>query len=343
MAEQLRVIFSWFLDVDWTKVHWKQLGMIQDFKWTYGSTPFSQLQVPVTISILYMVSLFSLQHYMKDKKPLKLSLLSLLHNIFLTFLSLVMFLGASSGAVLKYATQGIWAGLVCEQESEPMKGPLFFWCYIFYLSKFYELLDSFLLVLKKKPLIFLHVWHHFIMPYVCWAGLEGKWCMALWTSCFWNSFVHVLMYFYYTVSTFGYSPWWKKHLTALQISQFVTGVIYTWTYFYYYLGDFQWTGFNSSNQNNDFVVILLPFTFQKGCTGELWAVVFMFFVNNSFLVLFSKWYLDNYISNIKQKKKIAGNTNNDYSKIKEKEKEKDGLSEASNNSKTSPSNPKKND
>jgi hypothetical protein len=44
---------------------------------------------------------------------------------------------------------GFWAGLVCEQDRDPIKGPLFYWSYIFYLSKFYELLDSYLLVLKK--------------------------------------------------------------------------------------------------------------------------------------------------------------------------------------------------
>lgn len=47
------------------------------------------------------------------------------------------------------------------------------------------------------------------MPYVAWAGLEGKWAMALWTSTFWNSFVHVFMYSYYFMSAFGREMWWK--------------------------------------------------------------------------------------------------------------------------------------
>jgi len=273
------------LYIDWGSLQWKQLFEINDFKWQLGETPFSHFQVPLGISVAYLISLYGLQGYMKDRKPFSLKNFTVVHNFFLCFLSLYMFLGASYGAFLKYSSQGFWAGLVCEQDANPIKGPLFYFSYIFYLSKFYELLDSYLLVLKKKPLIFLHVWHHFIMPFVCWAGLEGKWCMALWTSTFWNSLVHVIMYYYYAVSTIGYNPWWKKYLTALQIYQFVSGVIYTNTYFYYYFTDLKvsWdTAIPSVN-------------YTQGCTGELWAVVFMFFVNCSFLILFSQFFVDSYL------------------------------------------------
>jgi len=290
--EQVQAGVDWFM-FDGSNVDWNQLTQISDFKWTHGKTPFSQIQVPLTISIVYLISLFCLQTWMKERKPFVLKYPTFIHNLILTAISLVMFVGTFHGATLKYGSQGFWAGLVCEQESEPIRGPLFYWSYIFYISKFYELIDSVLLVLKKKPLIFLHVFHHFVMPYVCWAGLEGKWCMALWTSAFWNSFVHILMYYYYAVSTIGYSPWWKKHLTALQIYQFVSGVLYTGIYFYYYFKDIR--------------IVLdgykISFDFSQGCTGELWAVILMFFVNCSFLFLFSKFFVEQYLDKSRQRKK----------------------------------------
>jgi len=272
---------------DWSRVDWSAFTKIHDFKWVYGETPFSHIQIPVTITFLYLISLFSVQHWMKNRKPFQLKTVTLFHNVFLTTLSLAMFLGAAYGALLKYNAEGFWAGLVCEQNPQPITGPLYYWSWIFYLSKFYELVDSYLLVLKKKPLIFLHVWHHFIMPYVIWSGLHGKWCMALWTSAFWNSFVHVVMYYYYTIASFGYNPWWKKYLTMLQIYQFVSGVFYTTTYFYYYLGNFTYV-------NDGTIGGELMIRAKQGCTGELWAVLFMYSVNLSFLFLFTKWYLDNY-------------------------------------------------
>jgi len=274
-----------WISIDWKQLDWQQLISMNEFKWTLEKTPFSHLQVPILAGVGYLISLFVLQNMMKDKKPFKFHTFTIIHNIFLTVASLSMFLGASYGAFLKYRSSGFWAGLVCEQESDPIKGPLFYWSYIFYLSKIYEMIDSYLLVLKKKPLIFLHVFHHFIMPFVCWAGLEGKWCMALWSSCFWNSFVHIFMYYYYTVSCFGHNPWWKKHLTALQIYQFVTGVVYTYFYIYYYFQNFH-ISFNS--QTTD-ITKLFTIHYNAGCTGELWAIIFMFSVNNSFLVLFTKW------------------------------------------------------
>jgi len=269
---------------DWSKVEWKQLFSASEFHWKVGVTPFSNLQLPVLVGGVYLSTLFALQYFMRDKKALALKGFSFIHNVILTIWSVSMFLGASYGAILKYKSEGFWAGLVCEQNPDPMSGPLFFWSYIFYLSKFYELVDSYLLVLKKKPLIFLHVFHHFIMPFVCWAGLEGKWTMALWTSCFWNSFVHVWMYYYYAVSTIGYNPWWKRYLTILQIYQFVSGVVYTGIYFHYYFAKVSWVTQGTS----------VSISVEKGCTGDLGAIMFMFAVNISFLILFSKWYVDNY-------------------------------------------------
>jgi len=273
------------LIVNWNLMDWKQIIHTRDFRWIYGQTPLSHIQVPLAISILYLVSIYTIQSAMKERKPYSLKIFTFVHNVFLTVLSTMMFIGTAYGAYLKFQAQGFFEGLVCEQEDQPIHGVMFYWSYIFYLSKFYELVDSFLLVLKKKPLIFLHVFHHFVMPYVCWAGLEGKWCMALWTSAFWNSFVHIWMYYYYSVSTLGYSPWWKKYLTGLQIYQFVSGVLYTTVYFYYYFG-------NLRILNDDYTI---SFNFDKGCTGDLWAVVGMFAVNCSFLYLFSKFFKDHYL------------------------------------------------
>ena len=37
---------------------------------------------------------------------------------------------------------------------------MYFWCYIFYLSKYYELVDTALLMLRGKRVIALHAIHH---------------------------------------------------------------------------------------------------------------------------------------------------------------------------------------
>jgi len=295
--DHCNAVVSWLTNIDWSQVQWNQLWSFSDFHWVYGKTPFSQLQVPATVTFFYLITIFMLQKWMKDREAWSLKTFSLFHNLFLTLLSCAMVGGVLYGAFEKAGLLGPWSGLMCHQEADPMYGTLYYWSYIYYLSKIYEPTGSYPLVLKKKPLIFLHVYHHFVMPYVGWAGLQGRWAMALWTSCLTNGSVHILMYYYYLVSSMGYSPWWKKYLTMMQIVQFMIGTALSYVYFYYYFVDFTVDG------------TLSP-SFKQGCTGDTWAVLSMFSVNTSFLLLFVRWYFENYRSSAVMSKRrgVAGPT-----------------------------------
>jgi hypothetical protein len=63
----------------------------------------------------------------------------------------------------------------------------------------------------------------------------------------------------------------------------VSGVLYTGVYLYYYLKDATIT------YENDKLTIE-----NQGCTGDFNSIIFMFAVNVSFLVLFTKFFLDTY-------------------------------------------------
>ena len=41
-----------------------------------------------------------------------------------------------------------------------MQGPLYFWSYVYYLSKYYELLDTVILALKVRPNTQPNLCHH---------------------------------------------------------------------------------------------------------------------------------------------------------------------------------------
>lgn len=79
----------------------------------------------------------------------------------------------------------------------------------------------FVLRKKDKQITFLHMYHHTAMPMVSWGctkyypGGHGTLIGVI------NSFVHIIMYFYYMMSAMGpqYHKylWWKKYITTLQM------------------------------------------------------------------------------------------------------------------------------
>ncbi|XP_059610225.1 uncharacterized protein LOC132257373 [Phlebotomus argentipes] len=104
------------------------------------------------------------------------------------------------------------------------------WWYFF--SKLVELLDTVFFVLRKKQnqISFLHVYHHSLTAIGSWWHLKYLPGPQFLVIGFLNSFVHIVMYFYYMIAAMGpkYQKflWWKKYLTTLQLAQFCVMLFY---------------------------------------------------------------------------------------------------------------------
>lgn len=78
---------------------------------------------------------------------------------------------------------------------------------------------------------FLHIYHHAIMVVGCYLYIKlmggGGQPLSLGII---NSFVHVIMYGYYFLTSFKpefkESIWWKKHITQIQMIQFAILIIH---------------------------------------------------------------------------------------------------------------------
>jgi elongation of very long chain fatty acids protein 6 len=110
-------------------------------------------------------------------------------------------------------------------------GPSGFWICAFCLSKIPELMDTVFLVIRKRPVIFLHWWHHTTVMLFCWYGHMlginvGPWFAAM------NYFVHSIMYTYYFGMSAG-GPFraivkpFAMTITILQLVQMVFGLYVT--------------------------------------------------------------------------------------------------------------------
>eukprot|EP00667_Euglena_gracilis_P018905 EG_transcript_20170 len=159
------------------------------------------------------------------KPRLELRGLQAAHNLVLCGGSLAMFLGLLVELALRASRSGTgW--IICESPSTSAEGPLFFWSYVYYLSKYYELIDTVLQLAKgsRPPSFFLHVYHHAVVLFMAWGWLEYRMSLQF-VGMLWNTFVHVVMYYYYFLRARGISPWWKRHVTQLQIVQFLCSVV----------------------------------------------------------------------------------------------------------------------
>jgi fatty acid elongase 3 len=172
--------------------------------------------------ILLLGSLFM----MYRGRPFPLGKSTVPHNLFLCLWSLYMCVLSIKYVVNTYDTSGL-VGVVCDPVT--MYDPIESWymshiAMMFYVSKYYEFVDSFILVLrsgKSTKLSTLHVWHHISTSLLGSQMINSHFGFYGIMGCVLNCGIHVIMYFYYAAFTmWGYRPWWKRYLTSAQITQF---------------------------------------------------------------------------------------------------------------------------
>ncbi|XP_064618993.1 very long chain fatty acid elongase 4-like [Lineus longissimus] len=181
----------------------------------------------VAIIVMYLLMVKLGPRLMRDRKPFDLRWTLVPFNAFLVCLSTYIFYECISCVILSGYT------LLCmgvDYSNSPLALRMARVCWWFFISKFIEMFDSLIFILRKKnsQLSFLHVYHHTTTAAYCWIGANylpggnSYFCVVI------NSFVHMIMYSYYGLSAIGPHMqkylWWKKYLTWLQLVQFIANV-----------------------------------------------------------------------------------------------------------------------
>lgn len=173
-----------------------------------------------TIAYLYIV-LKAGPDFMRDRKPYDLKITIRLYNLLLVIINAYLFFG--SVLAFRYGADFWGCG---EALSTQKRTPMLHYGHLFFHTRYLEFFDTFFFVLRKKnsQISFLHVFHHGVVPTLMYIGLKFypvPFNALLPTT---NMFVHIIMYAYYGLATFGPEIqkylWWKRYLTTLQISQF---------------------------------------------------------------------------------------------------------------------------
>ncbi|KAL2118933.1 hypothetical protein VTJ04DRAFT_5892 [Mycothermus thermophilus] len=246
-----------------------------DFRFVSGVTPMSTLKETAIFITLYYVVILGGREVMRNREPFKLRTFFLIHNFYLTAISgilLALFIEQVLPTVVRH---GIFHA-ICHRDGGWTQ-PMVVLYYLNYLTKYLELLDTCFLFLKKKPLTFLHCYHHGATALLCYTQLIGSTSVS-WVVISLNLMVHVVMYWYYFQSARGIKIWWKEWITRLQIIQFIIdlGFVYfaSWTYF----TSTYWPWLPNAGK----------------CAGEEFAAISGIVILSSYLLLFISFYLATY-------------------------------------------------
>ncbi|ESO84021.1 hypothetical protein LOTGIDRAFT_184058 [Lottia gigantea] len=187
---------------------------------------------------VYVVIIFSVQHFMKSRREYDLRQVLAVWSGILALFSIsgsLRTLPELVSSINNYSFQYS----VCVP-SYILQGVPRVWVFLFTISKVYELGDTIFIVLRKKPLVFLHWYHHVTVLIYSWYTYTdhtaaGRWFIGM------NYVVHSVMYTYYALKAMQIHVPKQINLviTGMQLSQMVMGcVINLMVYIYKQRGDF---------------------------------------------------------------------------------------------------------
>ncbi|XP_028283651.1 elongation of very long chain fatty acids protein 1-like [Parambassis ranga] len=205
------------------------------------------MQSPLHMTALLLVYVFFSVYVgprlMANRKPFHLNTAMIIYNLCMVLMNgYIVYEFLMSG----WATTFTWRCDLIDTSSSPQAYRMIRVAWLFYFSKYIELLDTLFFVLRKKQsqITFLHVFHHSFMPWTWWWGITltpaggmGSFHAMV------NATVHVIMYSYYGLSAAG--PrfqkylWWKKYMTAIQLTQFILVSIHISQYYFMEKCDYQ--------------------------------------------------------------------------------------------------------
>ncbi|KAL2001493.1 hypothetical protein VTN02DRAFT_1675 [Thermoascus thermophilus] len=245
------------------------------FQFVEGVTPMSTFKETAAALVTYYIIIFGGREVMKNFPALKLNGLFMIHNFYLTVISAILLALFIEQLLPTLWRHGIFYA-ICNHNGGWTQ-PLVVLYYLNYLTKYLELLDTVFLFLKKKPLTFLHTYHHGATALLCYTQLIGLTAVS-WVPITLNLTVHVVMYWYYFQSARGIRIWWKEWITRLQIIQFIIdlGFVYFASYTYFASTYFPW----APNAGK--------------CAGEEFAAFAGIAILSSYLLLFISFYFATY-------------------------------------------------
>ncbi|CAJ0928979.1 unnamed protein product, partial [Mesorhabditis belari] len=229
---------------------------------------------------LYIIAIFSSKRFLRDRKPFQLTTPLALWNLCLATFSGIGFSVVARKTWMDIKVNGFSSAFCNPLETEILNGWSGWYQVLFVLSKVIELGDTVFIVLRKRPLIFLHWYHHvFTLNYCIWT-FEVMKGVHLYIGLI-NFAIHTFMYSYFfcRATQIRIPGWFAQCLTMAQIMQFFLSIAVQFYAYHLYIN---W-GCERAIHFPSFYICLLM---------EL-----------SYVGLFSRFFYTSYISSLKKAKR----------------------------------------
>ncbi|XP_044752148.1 elongation of very long chain fatty acids protein 6-like [Coccinella septempunctata] len=228
---------------------------------------------------VYLFVIFELKHLMENRDRLNIDKFLAAWNTTLAAFSIIGTFRTFPELFRTLTETGFYES-ICDSSYVATNRVTGTWMFLFVLSKFMELGDTIFLVLKKRPLTFLHVYHHIVGLLYTWYSYIEFSSTTRWFSVM-NFIVHSIMYTYFALSAMKYKPpkQFAMMLTGLQIIQMIIGCIINLTIYGFFI------------RNID-------------CQVTMCNVILSSIMYASFLFMFSKFFMNAYIRKAMKRKAV---------------------------------------
>lgn len=218
---------------------------------SHASVEFTKnhMMCPVIIVCIYMATVYLGNKYMNNLVRMDLRYTLAYWNAGLSIFSFMGALRTVPELLYRIGSENNLGDTICRNPSKSWGvGPTGFWCSLFVFSKIPELLDTYFIVVRKRPLLFLHWYHHVTVLLYCWHSYATRAPQALYFVSM-NYTVHSIMYGYYYLMACKLKPPWLSPvvITAAQIIQMFVGMSVQVAASYKYFTDSNSCDMNGTN------------------------------------------------------------------------------------------------
>ncbi|CAN0169775.1 unnamed protein product [Ectocarpus sp. 12 AP-2014] len=213
-------VYDWY---PWLRRFYTQREINYDCKeawhWTRENSPW----LPILVCMGYLAFCYVGPKVMANRKPFDLRRPLIAWNFMLSAFSFVGMMRTVPHLVQILYVYGFKYTICAKPTMWYGSGAVGMWTQAFVFSKIPELGDTIFVVLRKKPLIFLHWYHHVTVLLYCWHSYFEQTTYGLYFISM-NYTVHALMYLYYGLAGMRIRLCKPHYITTMQISQMVVGI-----------------------------------------------------------------------------------------------------------------------